>query len=290
MTDPTPWQLPGSGGEPILGSTDRHVDKPRGVLLVCHGFKGYMDYGFLPRLARVAAGQGLLVHRFNFSHSGMTRRVETFERPDLFERDTWGRQVADLHVVARAVAADELPGHGDGLPMVWFGHSRGGVTVTLAAAGAFDGENDAVPTPAGVITAAAPDYACGLGEDERAKLRRDGRLLSPSGRTGQRLHVGRAWLDEIEADPAALDPRRAAARVTCPALIVHGGGDQTVDPASAIALSQHFLHAELEVIGQASHTFDCPNPLPDDAEPPEATRRLIDRATAFAVDRCRPEA
>lgn len=278
------WQLDGSDGELILGTTDTPPARPVGVLIVCHGFKGYMDYGLFPPLARAAARRGLLVHRFNFSHSGMTRRIETFERPDLFERDTWGKQIADLHTVTRAVAEGRL--EGSGLPSVWFGHSRGGVTVTLAAARAFDGDAPGTPPPDGVITASAPVEACSLSEQDRQTLRQHGRLLSPSGRTGQRLFVGKAWLDEIEADPDAFDPALAATRVACPALMLHGGADRTVPTSAAISLAQRFPHAELEVIGDASHTFDCPNPLAADATPPPATQRMIERAVAFATDRC----
>ena len=54
-------------------------------MLIAHGFKGYKDYGMFPRLARVAAETGFVAHRFNFSHSGMTDRIATFEHPDLFD-------------------------------------------------------------------------------------------------------------------------------------------------------------------------------------------------------------
>lgn len=284
MTLPTGWQLDGADGQPILGSTDKHVEHPRGVLILCHGFKGYMDYGFFPRLANVAAGQGLLVHRFNFSHSGMTREIDTFERPELFERDTWGKQIHDLRTVADAVATGRLDG--EGLPMVWFGHSRGGVTVTLTAARVFGDPSAEQLRPAGIAIASTPDTACSLSEEERKKMHRDGRLLSPSGRTGQRLFVGKPWLDEIEADPDSFDPRLAAERVPCPTLILHGGEDQTVNTSAAIALSQRFPASELEIIGGASHTYNCPNPLLRDAEPPDATTRMIDRVVGFAVNRC----
>lgn len=288
MALPTGWQLDGADGPPILGSTDKHVEHPRGVLILCHGFKGYMDYGLFPRLAAVAAGQGLLVHRFNFSHSGMTRETDTFERPDLFERDTWGKQIQDLRAVAEAVATGQLDGQG--LPMVWFGHSRGGVTVTLTASRAFADPQAEHVRPAGIAIASTPDVACSLSEQDREKMRRDGRLLSPSGRTGQRLFVGKPWLDEIEADPEAFDPKLAAERVPCPTLIVHGGEDQTVNASAAIALSQRFPASEIEVIGGASHTYNCPNPLPHDAEPPEATARMMDRVTGFAVGGCDAQA
>ena len=136
------WSIPvdGVAGRSILGTTHLPEASPQGVVLLGHGFKGYKDYGFFPCFANEAARRGLVAHRFNFSHSGMTNRIETFERPDLFEQDTWGKQIFDLQQVAAAAKDARLPGDAPpAAPMTWFGHSRGGVTVILAAWRAAEG-------------------------------------------------------------------------------------------------------------------------------------------------------
>jgi len=112
------WTIEGSNGQPIYGTSDLPNSDPLGTLILCHGFKGYKDYGLFPYLAKQAVGRGLLVHRFNFSHSGMTDNIESFERPDLFEQDTYGKQIIDLTLVANAVRRGKLPGGGLDLPMV----------------------------------------------------------------------------------------------------------------------------------------------------------------------------
>lgn len=269
------WSIPGSDGQPILGDTHLPDAPARGTLVICHGFKGYKDYGFFPRLADAAAHAGLVAHRFNFSHSGMTRRLDVFERPDLFERDTWNRQVYDLEQVAAfaATCPEALQ-----LPIVVFGHSRGGVTALLAAA-------RGLPV-AGVVTAAAPDAACSLDDDQKAILRRDGRLLSPSARTGQDLYVGRAWLDQIEADPSAHDPRLAIARLRQPCLVIHGDADPTVPVRAARSLvAASDQRAELRLIPNANHTFNVVNPLPPDAKLPVEAQLLLEAVVSFAL-RC----
>lgn len=285
MTRTTDWELSGAGGQPIYGTT--HLPDPgsdaQGVLIVCHGFKGYKDYGLLPQLAEAAARRGFVAHRFNFSHSGMTRNVETFERPDLFECDTWGKQVEDLRVVSEASAHGQIGG--EGLPQVWFGHSRGGVTAILAAADAFEADTPRVK-PAGLVTAAAPHTGDRLGDEEKRLLRKHGRIESPSSRTGQVLYVGVAWLDELERDPQRCNPMRRIEQVRCPVLIVHGDNDGTVNLMSAKLLHKASRErAELRVIGGATHTFNAPNPLPLEDEPPPQTRALIDAACGFA-ERC----
>ena len=309
----TSWELSGSDGRPIYGETHYPHEGsttpsgiPMGSFFCCHGFKGYKDYGFLPLLCDRAARSGLIAIRFNFSHSGMTNHIDSFEHPGLFEKDTWSRQVNDLQdllAVGRLTGFDNIYGipANSSRPVVLFGHSRGGDTTLMTAARMFDqsfythGTREAWPNHpntqlAALITAAAPDYACNLDDLAKEQLRAEGRLLSPSGRTGQDLYVGREWLDEIERDPELYDPVLAAAHVKCPTLIIHGSGDTTVPVECA-----HNLHraatpnSRLAIIDGASHTFDCPNPLPIDtpwAEVPAATRAMIDLTVAFAVEQC----
>lgn len=263
------WTLEGVGGQVIYGDTHAPAKADASaVLVICHGFKGYKDYGFFPQLAQRAADAGLLAHRFNFSHSGMTNRIETFERPDLFEADTWSKQVEDLTKVIR------LRGEGTHLPIVVFGHSRGGVTALLTCA-KLDSQY-----LAGVVTAAAPAEACSLDEQQRAMLRKAGRMGSPSSRTGQELYVGKTWLEEIEADPQAFDPCRAIGRIDAAKLVIHGEADETV-PVSAAHRLAEAGGAELAVIAGAGHTFGAPNPLAIEADPPPTTERLYEAVIGF---------
>ncbi|MBX2851295.1 MAG: lysophospholipase [Phycisphaeraceae bacterium] len=275
----TPWTTPGSDEQTIYGDTHWPANEPAGVLICCHGFKGYKDYGFFPTLCDQAAARGLIAVRFNFSHSGMTNRIETFERPGLFEQDRWGRQVEDLQTVFQLA---DLPAD---LPCAVFGHSRGGVTSTLFS-GRTEPEN-----LAGLITAAAPDYACKMDDLVRDQLRAEGRLLSPSGRTGQDLYVGLGWLEEIERDPAWFDPTLAAANVTCPMLVLHGDADDTVPHTCAKRLHEAAApHSELAIIPGANHVFNCPNPLPANTPAdglPAVTSELIERSLDFAERCCR---
>lgn len=291
------WNLVGSNGQTIYGTTHLPADPQAapGVLLIAHGFKGYKDYGFLPVIAQRAADAGLIAHRFNFAHSGMTDRPDTFARPDLFEQDTWSRQVQDLQTVHLAARSRLVPDQGperDIKPVVWFGHSRGGDACLLAGARAFApdfymnryrGRYEAKPV--GIIAAAAPDYAQKFSEDQKRMLRRAGYLVSESSRTGQALKVGRAWLDEIESDPEAFDPVTAASHIACPLLIVHGDADETVPVSAAHALDQAAPDSELIILPGGTHTFNATNPLPKDEPLPDQAARLIDATVNFALAR-----
>ena len=292
----TSWILPGADDQPILGDTHLPDGEPIGVLVVCHGFKGYKDYGFFPYLAECAAQRGLIAHRFNFSHSGMTDRLETFERPKLFEQDTWGKQTEDLGRVAAAIATGQLAGRD--FPQVWFGHSRGGVTVLLTAgrvfaAADYQGANRVppppdVPAPVAVVTASTPDVATSLDDAQRRLMHKQGYLESPSSRTGQNLRVGLGWLKEIEANPRAYDPCRAIARIKCPVLILHGDQDETVSPTAARRLAEAGGdRVNVRIIEGANHVYGGRNPLPNDEPPPAALQEMVDLTIDFAAQRCR---
>lgn len=270
---PDLWSITGSSGAPILGVTDAPHGAPVGDAVLVHGFKGYYGYGLFPVLARALVAAGLAVHRFNFSHSGMTRDTATFARPDLFEQDTWGRQQHDLGAVLVHVNAGARR-------TVLFGHSRGALTSLVGAARHAD-------RLAGVVSAAAPADACTLDDTSRRLLKKHGRLPSPSGRTGQELFVGRAWLDEIEVAPGASDPAAALARVPdrLPVLLLHGDADTTVGPEALARLHAARPSAVSALLPGANHVFNVVNPHPAGAPLDPVADGFIQRVVAFAL-RC----
>lgn len=263
----TPWELPGSGGEVIIG--DAHLPAgrglPRATVLVVHGFKGSKDYGMMPALAATLAGAGCLAHRFNLSHSGMTRETDSFARADLFERDTWNRQVEDVAAVAAAARAGELsdadPASTAERPLVLLGHSRGGATCVLAAG------RGAVDDPAAVVTIAAPAECGRVSDEDRATLEAGGSIVSPSARTGQELAVGPDWWREQRDDPEAHDPLVMAGRIACPLLAIHGDADPTVPVSDAERLVRAARDGRVLVLSGANHVLGVPNPFDPAKEP-----------------------
>ncbi|MEE8460473.1 MAG: alpha/beta hydrolase [Phycisphaerales bacterium] len=279
----TPWQIDGAEGEPIFGDMHMPASPPVGVVLVAHGFKGYKDYGMFPRVAEAMAARGLIAHRFNFSHSGMTNQTASFARPDLFERDTWNKQVYDLRAVMDAVTAGTLEGRE--LPLVLFGHSKGGVSVLLTA-GRSAGD-DGVPRPAGVVSVSAPSTCNSLTLQQQQSLTEQGFLLSPSSRTGQELRIGRIYLAEQLDDPPNHDLLKIAGRIACPVLIVHGEDDPTVPAACAGQIAAACRgEPQVEIVTGADHVFNTPNPLPPDAEPSTQLDAMLTGVGNFAVACC----
>ena len=285
MSTSKTWTLPGAGadGEVILG--DAHVPDgdPAGVVIIAPGFKGYKDYGMFPRIAETMCAAGFIAHRFNFSHSGMTNNIDTFERPDLFERDTWNKQVFDCRAVVAAINDGKLPGAG--LPYVLFGHSRGGVSVLLTA-GRF-ADDTTLPQPVGAVTAAAPCQCNNLPPEVADQLLKDGYIVSPSSRTGQDLRVDKAALVEQLDDPASHDLLALVSRINCPLLVIHGEDDPTVpvEAAEQIGRAAQCEATVLRIAG-GDHVYNTPNPLPADAPSSSQFQQLLDAIVKFATARC----
>jgi len=278
------WSITGADGEPILGNTHpRNPDAPNaGVVIIAHGFKGYKDYGMFPAIAHAFAIAGFIAHRFNFSHSGMTNDIETFARPDLFERDTWNKQVFDLQQVFDAVNSGALTGQG--LPIIVLGHSRGGMTALLWA-----GRRANLPgaQPAGLIPVSAPARPFLFSPDDQKLMMKQGYLETPSSRTGQVLRVGKAYLEEQLADPEGHDVLKQTARINCPMLIIHGEDDPSVHVKSAHEIAAAAGgNAEVLIIPGADHVFNTPNPFPPEGAPSPQLAAMLEAATRFAGKVC----
>ncbi|MFW6145892.1 MAG: alpha/beta hydrolase family protein [Planctomycetota bacterium] len=250
------FDLPGAADQTIRG--DVHLPAggdPAPVVLLAHGFKGFADYGFLPLLGMRLVHSGTAVVRFSFSHCGIAGGeggdAENFDRPDLFEHDTFGRQIEDTLALIAAIRHGTLPGGErlDGERIGMIGHSRGGVTAILTT-----GATDALKI---LVTLATP-CECLHDRALREKVLAEGRAPSPSGRTGEMLYVGRDFIDDLDCAGERYDLLKLLAGYPRPFLAVHGQADETVDYHAAERLAAAHAHGptELVIVPDAGHTFE----------------------------------
>jgi uncharacterized protein len=246
------WTITNKRGLELFGNTHAPSAAPTACVILMHGFKGYKDYGFIPILAHDLCEAGMVVHRFNFSTSGMTNEIETFARPDLFALDTWNRQVEDTVCVVEAVRSDEL--EGSGLPIYLIGHSRGGASALLAA-GRYGDAMDLC----GVVTINAVDVCSRMSPDEQRAMLERGYTITESARTKQELKIESAWLQEQLDDPEEHDVLLQASRIACPVCVIHGDSDQAVDPISGESIAKA-CGTDRVLIAGANHVLNMPNP------------------------------
>jgi pimeloyl-ACP methyl ester carboxylesterase len=192
---------------PALAASGR---APYAILL--HGFKGFMDWGFFPDMARRLASHGIVSVRFNASGSGVGEDLENFTELDAFERNTLTREIEDLESVRRWIddgGVREI----DAERAVVLGHSRGGGLALVHAA-----ESRAYR---GVVTWAAVASFDRFDEHAKELWRRNGFLPIQNARTGQEMRLGLAALEDLERHRDRFDVPSACRRLGAPALLVH---------------------------------------------------------------------
>jgi len=228
-------------------------------VVVCHGFKGFMDWGFFPVLCTLLADRGMAAVRFNYAGSGQRPGEDRVSDLDAFRSNTHSRELEETVAVVRALGPTLGKGCIDRDRIGLVGHSRGGGAALLAAADPrLAGRIGALITWAAVASFERYDRAT------RQAWRSRGELEIVNGRTGQHLPLGLGLLDDIEAHARGghLDLEAAAARRRMPWLILHGTEDEAVDFTDARRLAAAAVPpVELHAIEGAGHTFGARHPF-----------------------------
>jgi uncharacterized protein len=248
---PEPFEIEGADGGPLRG--DLYPAPGEAPVLLCHGFRSYKDWGFLPLLASRLAAEGLPAVAFSFSGSGVVDRAGAFGEPERFRLNTYTRELEDLRRVLEWTAgrfgARRRPGSSPRFGIV--GHIRGGAIALLHAAG-----DSRIRCAA---TLATP-RAIGVWPDDYYRSWERGEdALFLDFRTGEALHLGPQYLEDIRLLGDRLDVTRAVSLLVVPLLVVQGSRDTLVsmDEARALAAAGAANMTELLVVEGAGHGFQA---------------------------------
>lgn len=251
--------------------------EPGAAIIVCHGFKGFKDWGFFPHITReLAVRTGCPAVCFNFTGSGIGSEPEEFTELEKFGRNTFTRELQDLEIVMDRLAASQAgdtplpPASRFGL----LGHSRGGATALLKAA--------TRSQVRGLVTWSSIAATERYGERYREAWEEDGTAWIRNARTGQSMPLHENVRHDIRAHPDRLDLERAAESLRIPYLIVHGREDESVPAADAERLAAAAgERATLRWIDGAGHTMNAGHPF---TGPNEKLEEALD-ASAEALER-----
>lgn len=253
----TPFELINSDGDPIRGDVWAGEGARRGAaIVICHGFKGFKDWGFFPYLSeQLAVGTGYPAVSFNFSGNGIGPDLLNFTELDKFEANTFTKELDDLNRVLDAAAAGELPGLEPRERFGLLGHSRGGVSSIIAAA-----EDERIRA---LVTWAAVSDVNRWSDELREEWRRKGRIEVLNARTGQMMPLGLVLLEDTERNADRLDILKAASRLKVPYLIIHGSEDESVAAVEGerIAAAAPAGSTRFERMAGAGHTFGAVHPF-----------------------------
>jgi len=222
------------------------------AVLIVHGFKGFMDWGFFPLVAAQIAAAGHVAVRFNLSGSGVGADFVDFSDEEAFARNTYLRELEDQELVRAFVTSGAVAGV-DPTRLGLFGHSRGGgMGVSHAARCA---------AYAGLVVWAPIDDVDRFDDATKAVWREQGFISIPNARTGRPHRINLAALDEVEQHRAELDILAHCPRVEAPTLVLHGTADEAVEVAAGERIAAALPHGRFEAFAGAGHTFGATHPL-----------------------------
>lgn len=246
----TTFRLTGADGGPLRGDV-RTAGQNRPAVIICHGFKGFQDWGYFPVIANRLASAGYSAVSFNFSGSGVGEDGETFSEPERFGRNTYSGQLKDLQIVLDASSTGALDIQPSAIGLL--GHSMGGGIAVLQSAR--DNRIQAL-----VTWAATSRFGRLWRRDQVPEWRRTGRIDVVNQRTGDVLPLYTDMLDDLEHNAKLLDVCEAAANVSVPWLIAHGTADESVPVDDARSLHAANSRSQLLLLDGAGHTFGIKHP------------------------------
>ena len=270
-------QVTGKHRKPIL--TDLAFEKnrqPKPIVVFCHGYKGYKDWGAFDQMAATFVSKGVFLVKFNFSHNGGTP-AQPIDFPDLeaFGQNNFTKELDDLTSVLDWLLVQEpFSEEIDPQDITLIGHSRGGGIVTIKAS-----EDTRVTRL--VTWAAVSDYGARFPSGSPlAFWKKEGVAYVENARTRQNMpHYIQFYQNFIE-NKDRLSIQKAAQKLCIPHLIVHGTSDETVPVLEAENLHSWSSKSELFLLQEATHSFGAKQPW-DEPVLPVAFQEVLRQTIHF---------
>ena len=230
------------------------IKKP--VIIFCHGYKGFKDWGAWNLMAKTFADAGFLFIKFNFSHNGGTIE-QPIDFPDLeaFGNNNYTKELDDLESVIDWVSnTADFSGEVNLNQLSLIGHSRAGGIVTIKAAE--DKRVSRVITMAGVSDFGSRSATSGGLE----QWKKDGIKYVVNGRTKQKMPHFIQFYENFIENEERLTIKRAIENLAIPHLIIHGDKDTSIAVDEAKVQHHWNPKSELVVIENADHVFNTSHP------------------------------
>jgi len=270
---------------PLVGQHNRPIvtdflyantSKPKPVVVFCHGYKGFKDWGAWPLMLQQLAEQGNFVVSFNFSHNGGTIQ-EPIDFPDLeaFANDNFSIQQDDLQSVIDEVLSPvfKFVSEVNTENVTLIGHSRGGGVVILKAAA-----EKKITKIVSLAPISTYDTSFPTGK-VLENWKKEGVMYVTNGRTQQEMPLYFQLYEDYQKNKASLHISAAAEKLTIPHLIVHGIEDKAVTVDNAELLHAKSKQSELFLLS-TDHVFGAKQPW-EPNKMPEALQLVTDKIIKF---------
>ncbi|TVR79586.1 MAG: hypothetical protein EA412_06270 [Chitinophagaceae bacterium] len=268
--------ISGSDGKTILIDVKYSNKKhPLPIIVFCHGFKGFKDWGHFNLIADFFAQNGYVFVKFNFSHNG-TRvdSPESFTDLEAFSKNNFSKELFDTEKVVDFVCTSEFRDkyNADLSNLILMGHSRGGGIAILQASG--DERIKAL-----ITLSAIEAFGKYWSKEQMDKWKREGVMYIKNARTNQELPMDYQMYEDFYRNKDRLDIPKAAGKMNCPWLIVHAKDDSTIPFNAAENMHKACEKSELMLLDEGGHTFGGKHPWLEDELPAE-TKEIV----GFSLD------
>ena len=252
-------------------------EKLKPLVIFCHGYKGFKDWGSWDLIANSFMEENLFFVKFNFSHNGGT--IENpIDFPDLeaFGENNYTKELEDLDDLINFLVSNNNPfiKEIDIKNISLIGHSRGGGISIIKAS-----EDQRIKK---LITWAS---VCGFGKrtattGDLEQWKKDGVKYVINGRTKQQMpHNYQFYLDYI-LNEKRFNIEAATKRINIPQLIIHGKDDPNVKFQEAEKIHSWNKKSELFKIKKANHVFNSKHPW-EGKELPLALKHVVLKSIGF---------
>lgn len=237
------------------------------VVVFCHGYKGFKDWGAWDIMAKTIADAGYCFIKFNFSHNGGTME-NPIDFPDLeaFGNNNYTKELDDLNDVIDWIQGnfkDNILINATEICLI--GHSRGGGISIIKASE--DNRITKLITLASVSSFGKRTSTTGDLEEWKKK----GVKYVLNSRTNQEMPHYYQFYEDFKANEERLNIESAERRLKIPHLIIHGDNDTSVSVNEALNLKKWNKESRLEIIQGANHVFNVKHPWLENKLSPQIT-------------------
>lgn len=275
--------IPSSENLPIRYDLYYPTDQngPLPVIIFLHGFKGFKDWGTFPAISQTLADAGFAVVAMNFSLNGIGENKLTFDRLDLFGRETFSQDIDDVGRIIQGIKNEQISIDETALDnnrIGILGHSRGGQTAVAATA-----EYDEVSCL--VTWSAVANYNARWSEAMKNDWETKGVTEIKNGRTGQIMPLKINVYDDAREHADRVIALNRVGEVEAPSLFVHAKDDEAVPATNAEQLFETSAATEKDIllVPNTGHTFDGAHPFNDDVFP-APLQQVMDKTSKWFIN------
>lgn len=247
----------------LIDATYSSTKTNQPVVIFCHGYKGFKDWGAWNLMANAFAEAGFYFLKFNFSHNGGTME-QPIDFPDLeaFGNNNYTKELDDLKAVIDWVCnRSDIQPLANSNHIILIGHSRGGGITLIKAE-----EDHRIKKL--ISLASVSDFKSRMMHlCDTNQWKNAGVTFVENGRTKQQMPHYYQFYEDFMANQVRFNIERASRQINIPHLIIHGNADTSVSIKESENIHKWNTNSKFVTIKNADHVFGAKHPWEDNKLP-----------------------